>query len=360
MEKYQLIFNGERCGDYAKLPIEHHVKLLKISERARQTILLGKRIAIKSGVPRKEVQDQTFALEKLGLVTEPRLQLNANIFAAGLRRVETSLSEIDLSLPVYELDNQLKPPFFVGRPYDDIVKTSDQGDTVAIETSSYQLNGFLLIAMAAFLGLTMQVYIVVLAKSLGFANLIASLSGIIFLLACVVTLPRLFQPLQKLQVQLSNGRIDVYEQTELIPGKKRFLWETQKSLGEFSISAGLAEASSVKTLYYWSALHSITDTSETAVEDIQSLITEGTVIETVQTLYEKIRPILLHMVPNFSGKVKIKWESKPASVVTNSEGEIAALIYQNNEAAYRIVRKELCQDAVLHAFCLSIHTAGLI
>lgn len=360
MEKYCLIFNGERCGDYANIPIEHHVKLLKISERARAKILLNKKVILKSGVPRQKVHEQKMVLEKLGLVTEQQLQLNADIFALGLRELDTSLSEVDLSLPVYAFDSQLKHPSIFTRPYDDIIQTTGDGETVMVETSSYQFNGFLLIAIAAFLGLTMQTYIVVLIKSFGFANLIASLIGIIFLLACVAMLPKLFQPLQGARVRLSNHYIDVYEQIELVFGKKRLQWETSASLGEFSISEKSAEASSVETLYQWNALHSAQETSQSAVKSIEDAITDGTIVETIQFVFEKLKFLLLRMVPRFANKANKNWKLEDASVVSNSEGEMVALIYQSNEGAYRIVRKELCEDVVLHAFCMSIHTAGLV
>jgi len=362
METFRLVFNGERCGDYAKLPIEHHLKLLKLSEQAIEKILAGNKVAIKSGLSRSQVEQQKMVLEKLGMVTHCQLQLNAKIFAEGLRLRDAgvSLSGIDTSLPVYELDKGLTSPSVINRPFKGEIKATVPSHTVKGRSSNYQINGLLLIAVAAFLGLTMQPYVVLVVKSLTSANMIATVVGILFLLACVVMLPRLFQPLDELRIEGERGRIKVCEQPELLLGKKRWLWGVGQANGEFVLNSGLGIASSGETLYQWNAHHSLQETSEGAISRIQDSILDGTIFDVGQTAYTKLKALIERFMHGGGKKSATNWELQPASVVTNGDSEVVALIYQDANAAYQILRRELREDLILHAFCLSIHRAGWV
>lgn len=390
MERYRLIFNGQRCGDYAKLPLEHHIRQLKLPEQASSKILEGKKIALRTGMSLAEMQQQKAAFTKLGLVTEHQLQLSPDILKVGLRKrgtspqsqtsatkskrtkprrskpVQVSDGSLDLALPVYLVDDTLTPPGLFNRPcntsidadYKSLKDKKVEPEPISVSSHQYQFNSLLLLAIAAAIGLSLQSYVVVLIKSFGLPNLAATVAGIVFLLACVAMLPRLLQPLLSTTLLFDHGEIELFEQPEPILGRKRTYWQTIEGAGEFVVSVDKAQARSTQILYDWNTHYCVQQTSNTAIEEIQSAITDGTVIEIAQTLYDRLKPYISRWLPQGSIET-IDWSEQPASAVCDANGEVVALLYEEDQAAYRIVRAELQHEEVLHAFCLAVHRRGL-
>lgn len=368
MEKFRLIFTGQRCGDYAKLPLTQHLRLLKLSDSATQKILSGSKVALASGLTSNQLQRQKRKLESMGFVTQTQLQLNAQILEAGLKKVEPAPDSLNLTLPVFSPEDTSLPPTFFNRP--NVAEIEMEGDTdqpsVEVENYNYQFGSLLLIAVASYAALTMQNYILVVVKGLTQHSALATVCGVVFLLACVLVLPRLFQPLMRSEIRRAGKRIQLFEQAVLVLGKKRISWQMSGSRGEFLVRPESAVASSFKNkahspevLYQWSAQLHLDETSSEAIQEIQSSITEGTVIETAQTLYENVLALVERFRPGRE-QAKTDWLLAPASAVYQPDGLVVAMIYQGNHSAYRIVRPALQDDLSLHAFCVSILRAGWV
>jgi len=367
-EKYRLIFAGERCGDYAKLPLDKHVELLKLSDKANSKILKGEKVALKSGLSLTHMQRQQEVFTKLGLVTEHQLQLSPEILTMGLRDREAEVSVLETDLPVYVLEDELGSLMLYNKPDSRYIRTdlnnigqtetntSQARRTVSVNDNSYQFSGLILILVAAILGFSLQSYFSAIFGLLGIGGIVASLINLLVFIACVMILPRLFQPLVNNVLLLDDEGIELFEHPRVLLGTRRFYWESDDSAGEFFISSDTARATSLRPLYQWSAHAQLSDSNTEALEDFQSQSQEQqqAPADFAQVVLQKLRPSLFQWLPKSSGKA-LAWAHEPATAVTDDTGEIVALIYEKNEAAYQIVRAELQDNSVLHAFCLAIH-----
>jgi len=356
MERYRLIFSGKRCGNYAKLPLSKHLSVLNLSDSAKHKITNGSKVSLQAGLSLEKAQEQQSLFEKMGLVTKRRLQLDSAIFEQNLVDAQTQPSSIDDTLPVHLLDRSLAAPSLFSLPSSGKIMDERGKNLLSLKTHNYQLGTFALIVISAALGLHLQSYVVILVGHLELANIFATLIGVVFLLATVLTFPRLFQPLLELDIKLNEQNVFLYEQTELFLGKRRFLWETPKEIGEITITSSKGEAMSAGLRYEWHSSYTLEQSGIEAIENIQDAIIDETIIGSAKTLLDHAKQLL-----NFlrSKNQETDWSLTPASVVTQADGEVVALIYQQPQAAYKILRKHLLTDPVLHSFCITVHRAGL-
>lgn len=357
MERYRLIFRGDRCGNYAKLPLPKHLELLKISDKAKTKIATGKKISLKSGLTRADAEEQRVLFKKMGLITKRQLQLSPEILAEGMVAPTSVPDEIDETLPVHLL-NSLSLSSVLVQPFATRAVNEISEEIYSASSRNYQFSPLLLIIVSIILGSQLQGYVAILFGYFGVPSILASSIGLLFLIASALMFPRLFQPLLELDLRLDKDKLYMYEQNELILGKRRFVWETRDEFGEFVVGPSQAEASSVNTLYQWNAQLCLDRTNQESIMAMQKAIMDEVAIDTPQTIFERLEFWVLQLLPVRKKTVR-DWSAMPASIVTQSNGDIVALIYKNAEPTYRIVRKSLVHEPVLNAFCLTIHRAGL-
>jgi len=84
METFKLLFEGQRCGNYADLPLKEHLRLLKFPEAACEKISNNPRVALKAKLKYQDAIEQQKKFIKLGLETSLKLELNPKLFKLGL------------------------------------------------------------------------------------------------------------------------------------------------------------------------------------------------------------------------------------------------------------------------------------
>jgi len=356
MEKYQLIFCGERCGPFAKLTIEEHLKLLKLSNAANEKLAGGAKVVLKSGLDESTMQEQKAAFAKRGLITKQQLTLNPEAFHTGL----TPLSNHDntRSLPVIVLQKENAPAKLISLPSETMLDTGERGKPILVKYLSHQIGFMVLMTLAAAISLLLLMPVMVLAQSIIGYDAIASVCGVLFLIASLLVLPRLFQPLQATAISMSDSEIQLFDQVSLIIGNKKLDWYSAEHHGSFEISSASASAYSNRPLYSWNAHNRIEDTGGAAIDEINSAITQGTIFEILGSIWKQLEDIIQRRSPAEKTH-NIDWKCEPASAVFDTRNEVVALIYRHQHAAYKIVRAENFDDLVLHAFCLSVHKGGL-
>ncbi len=366
LEQYRLIFAGERCGQYAKIPLEQHLELLKLSGTAKEKILNGGKVALKSGLSMDEMRIQQAKLTKLGLVTQHQLQLSPEILSAGLR--SRSPAELDAESPVNLVATSLAGTSFYARPDSGVVTklTRDQSQNLddapqsaSIRWNNYQFGGLLLIALCALLALQLQPYVISVAGQMGLPNIAQTVLGVLFLMASVATLPKLFQPLLHMFFEVQGKGFEVFEQPVPILGKRRFVWESEDNCGELFLAPSQASLISDELMFEWSATVDADVSGAIAADDIRNSITQGTALEAIQLVLKRLKPLLspwqAQQTTSFAD-----WSQAPASMVLDAKGLPVALIYEGSELAYRILRADLQNRADLHGFCLMILRRGLV
>ncbi len=361
MEKYQLIYSGERCGPFAKLPLEEHLKLLKLSEAACEKISSGSSVVLKSGLDEPTMLEQKALFSKRGLVAKHRLALTPQVFHAGLK----PLKDVDSNQPhpVIVLHKENEPPQLFSRPLKTEISTAasnnkgTKNEPIFVSYLNYQIGLMVLMVLAAATSLLLLTPVMTAVQSVTSYNAIVTICGLSFLLSSMLMLPRLFQPLQITEISKGNNKIQLVDQVSLIIGKKSLNWHTADLFGNFNIASKDASAYSDGLLYSWNVNHRIEDTGSAAIDDIHSAITQGTIIEVVESIWKKIEQLIERR--SSGGKASlIDWDCEPASAVFNAKNEVVALIFNNRKSAYKIVRSNLSDDIILHAFCLSIHKRG--
>ena len=172
-------------------------------------------------------------------------------------------------------------------------------------------------------------------------------------------MPRVLQPLQNSIFTIEKAQFSLFEQPEFLLGRKRFHWESADTTGEIIVTPEWATAQTEVLLYEWKKIYRIEETSHFAIDEIQSSITEGTIIETAQTFYERVWPIIMWIFTR-KKRQKIDYAEEPASAICDTTGNITAIVYKSEEPAYRIIRKDLQNDTLLHAFCVRILEGGIV
>ncbi len=412
MEKYRLVFAGQRCGDYGKLPLDEHVKLLvpliKLSDKATNKILNGQKLALKSSMDLEQMQQQKASFAKLGLVTDHQLQLNGDILSAGLRersaesdisdqaRIDVSESEsstdtatthktkpkpiktrfknnagehepVDLGLPVFVVDDALTPPTVFNRPnvssidadYGSLKDKKNEPEPISVHDYHFQINGLILIIIALITSLALQSYVVALFSAIGLPGFIAGVFGLAFVLISTVMLPRLFQPLLNSALLFDHGEIELFEQPRLLLGRKSFKWRSIETSGQFSIGMTRADSSAENFVYEWTPYYRLDENSSGVIEELPASWKTGALSERIQAAVQHLLPYFSAWLPQ--GGVSVSdWSTEPASAVCNPQGSVVALVYEQSQTAYQIVREDLQYEESLHAFCLAIHRRGLV
>ena len=339
------------------MPLEEHLKLLQFSDTSKQKLRKGSPVALKTSLAKEKLEEEKKRFEKMGLLTEHRLQLNPTIFEIGLKKIDHSPSaDLDVNLPIYRVNPKFIPPIFFARPYEGKV---DIDKSLIAQINNYQFGSLALIILASIIGLVTQIYVISLATHIGLPHSLATAIGIIFIFSCFLILPRLFQPLTESRESFGNKEIILFEQPKLILGQKLFIWETRNDLGEFSLKPNSAKASSTELLYDWNSQYTLSESSEQAVDRIQGALTGGTLFEIVKTIFDFAKTIRSKLVSSNTTTQDINWDNQPNSYVYDAKGKVVALIYKGEHKAYQIIRGQLSNDLVLHSFCLSIHRAGL-
>jgi len=356
MEKYRLIFSGERCGEFTKLSISDHFKLIKLSPRAQEKYKLQGKLVLKSKLSQAQMIKNKAQLKKMGIITSHQLELSEELFERGIKPIK---KEKDISLPVFKPSENISAPLIFSRPKKNRIKQLSNQLILSYETRNYQFGALLLIALALFLTLALQNYLVVLSYKAFEIHILATIIGIAFLCAGVAVMPRIFQPLQSSIFTIEKAQISLYEQPEFLLGRKRFHWESADTTGEVIVTPEWATAQTGELLYEWKKIYHIQETSHFAIDEIQSSITEGTIIETAQTFYERVWPIIMWIFTR-KKRQKTDYSEEPASAICDGNGNVTAIIYQSEEPAYRIVRKDLQNDSLLHVFCLKVLEGGIV
>ncbi len=415
-----MVFAGERCGDYANLPFEKHVELLKsalkLSDQVADKILSGKKISLKSGLPLAQMEQQKQAFAKFGIVTEHQIQLSPKVLKMGLRstlaqasisvvsensdvKLETAKSseiskensrpafdssadtlentDVDLESPVFQIDDGLKAPAVFRRSneqniyvdYATVKDKNNEPEPISVYDAQYQFNGLLLILLSAWAAWVLQPYVASavtsLATNFGVSDIIGTVFGAVFFLASVLMLPRLFQPLLNTSVLFDWGEVDLHELTELYLGRRCFRWRAHESSGIFKIYADAASAESGgEELYRWNTQTVISNLSAESLKEFQSAFNDEESLKGKQSrkkhsAFDRFKPLISGWLPS-NIESAINWSNEPASVVIDKHGAAVALIYERGNTAYRIISRERMLDEALHVFCLLIHRRGWV
>lgn len=376
METFQLIFSGDRCGNYSKLPIDEHFKLLNFSENSRKKIASSKHAILKRNLDYKSAISQQERLISLGLETTIKLELNAKLFQLGFKTNEktpdspaqtednnrplssdnptenTDTEKFD-STQIKFADKQFTDPGVYARPGSYKVEGTHQNSFIQLKSLSYSLRGLGLVAISAYIGLTIQSYLIIFVLSLGVSNTIASVMGVLFFFGITIALPKIIQPLQYIEISKDSRSIHLIENPSFIFGRHKMTWHEQASgnEGEFSFSANNAEADGGHDTYNWNAKLQIGDISQKSIVDIQSSIVEGTAVETAITIIKQFKKAFNLFSPNAE---QINWKMQTPSVITDSQNKVVALIYMQPKKAYYIINNKLSDDLLLNAFCTYI------
>lgn len=336
--------------------------LLKLPDIVKQKVLNGEKIALKSGLSLDEMRAQKAKFVKVGLITEHQIQLNSDILVAGLKPRE--YGGVNVEQPINLLGTDLGNKLFFSRPVKTKIKKVSKGlvnkkngalSRVSVQFNHYQVGGFLLIAVAALLALNLQAYIISLAGSIGFPNILQTIFGVLFLCFGVAVLPRLFQPLLGLKIASKTNKIDVFEQIELMLGNRRYVWESNDNCGEILVSTSKASMVSDELMYEWASSMSVSSSGAAAVDSIRDNLTQGTPLEIFQFLSKRFKSIS----QSKNKKTFDDWSNEPVSMVIDANENLVALIFENDSLAYQIVRPELQDKAELHCFCIMVLKRGL-
>jgi len=378
METFQLVFTGKRCGNYSKLPIDEHLALLKFPENSRKKIISSNAIALKRNLDHTNAIKQQKYFISIGLETTLKLELNEQLFRLGFKKNKESI-ESELSLPddhstpekvttdndhstnfdeskIYVVEKDFTNPILFSRPG---VYQIEDNQFIELNSFSYLFRGLALLAASIYIGLTLQRYLVLFVLNLGAPNTLATIIGIIFFFVTVIGLPKIIQPLQ--YFELSNGQksVQVIEKLSFLFGRHNatLLDEKSNHHGEFSFKANSAQAHVENTSYQWNSRLIINDTNLDSLTSIQNSILDETALGDIITIIKHF----LKAFKMFSNQPNvIDWKKQTPSVITDSNNNVVALIYNKINKAYYITDKELENDLVLHAFCSYILRDRLI
>ena len=388
IETFQLIFEGQRFGAYKELPIEKHLTLLKFSDNAIAKLASGKHVALKKKLSYEDADLQQQKFKSAGLVTTIKIELNADLFKLGLKSKlpnpqpatspkqqpsivseinsesnsnhETPVNIKQANGTVHIINPKATIPTIFSSPGDYPIKDTSNHNRLKLKNDSYSIRGFLLIAISAGIGLTLQTYILALILNFGFPNILTTLLGIAFLLFCVACFPKIFQPLQYCELTLKDEVIKLIDQFNLMPSKHRITWaiESKGSQGTISLHSNSASIYNGSASYHWDAKLRTEFAGEGSIADMQEQFIDGTIVGTILTTINQFKKVLSLLKPVKSNNVD--WDNMPSTFISNQDDHIVALIYSTPKQAYRIVDPSFENDLLLHAFCVSVHRVRMI
>ena len=367
METFRLIFEGKRCGDYAKLPLTDHLLLLKFSPSACEKISNSRNVTLKRQLKHEDAKKQQQRFFALGLETSLKLELNPELFKLGyFPNTQTAIPHDDISAHhessikkpndrvIHIVDDKFTDPNFFSRPRSYSITNELKKTLVQFTSTSYSFRGVFLLAISAYMGIILQSYMIVVLLEFNLPNLLTTCFGIAFLIIFILGMPKVLQPLQYSTLTVSNKKLELIDEFNFIYGKQTVNWVNHDSNTQGHIQLSLTKASAYdqSETYQWDAEQQITSAQLNSIDDIQSEIIDGTIVGSIISLFEKAMGAFNFFVAKNARP--INWEDQTSSVITNSNNEIVALIYVEPKKAYCITKPELNDDPLLHAFCLYI------
>jgi len=379
METFKLIFEGSRCGAYSKLSLKEHLSLLKFSTQAIEKINNSKCVTLKSRLSYDEARKQRTKFRSLGLETSLKLELTPELFKLGSSQNRSGISSCpnianspnsanestatdnsdktsdsaSIESLIRLVDSKFCDPTLLSRPGNYPISNKSGRPKVKFTTTSYSFRGIFLVLASAYMALTLQSYIIALLLAINVPNLMTSIISIIFLVAFTVGMPKVLQPFQGSTLVVSNKKIELADEFNPILGKQTVSWmnHSDESEGFIELAATKASVHNESEIYKWDAEQQVTNAQLNSIDDIQSQIIDGTAADTLLSLFSQLKALL----DTYTGKKETeKWADQTSSAISNSEDEIVALIYTKPDKAYLIVKPELNDDPLLHAFCLYI------
>lgn len=393
METFRLVFQGERVGRFAELTLEKHLSVLPFSDSAKQKLLSGSSVVLKEKLDSKGADHYQEKFQNLGLQTELQLQLSPSCFNKGLKLEDsgTLMSPISVSKRVgpteaiddtpaitgqvqtrqppeviYTVDRQLIKPTIASKPQD--YSIFGQNDRLAIIASSanFRFNPLFLLALSTLLGLTLQTYFLHIMLHYFEWHTAASVLSVIALLAVVTIFPKMMQPLNRVDLTHSDSKrvLSLHDAQTIMIGQRVASWVDKQSQQEgFIVRANsAAELHDSKGLKYtWKASHRLDAASASAHENLQNALIDDTPLGTFMTVVDYVGKIGGYYSKNVKA-AEIDWSAQAASVVSNSDGRICALIYQDPVPAFRLVSDQLdeASELELSALCISILGPSLV
>lgn len=390
MERFKLVFLGERVGPHASLPLEKHMSMLPFASTTIEKLRCGKPLAIKSNLELTDAMSVRAKLEKIGLATELRLQLSAECFELGVQRNDVGISMAPVSISarnqvvaptlakdrispvtkgnlekeVMELAPLLARPLVARKPDTYKISSKSTGESISLKASSFKFGDLFIIGLCVYFALTLQTYVTLLVAYYGPSHTFASIISVIFLILLIFCFPKIMQPLDVVEVadRKTDEMVEMVERQTFLLGGTKWYWTNQQGDrdGEMSINAKQAtfESSNGKE-YYWDSTAKLEESSEEALDNIQDAILDGSPLDSLISMFELLKKAVGHLGGGNATK-KTNWKSEPATVIVDEAGAPVALVYQAPNMAYKIIRDASDDDLDLSVFCISVLRAGLV
>jgi hypothetical protein len=396
MERFKLVYLGERLEPYAHLSLDKHFSLLPFGAATIEKLTSGKPVTMKSNLELDGAMKIKAKLTKLGLSTQLRLQLTSECLAQGLLLDDVGVSMLPQSFASRErrskagsnsdtqsnlsakklsetrstdqrvmvLAPMLKKPLIARKPSKLSISNHMSVQSLSVESSSFKFGDLWLIALCVYFGINLQSYVTWVFIYYGPSNMLASILSVVFLIAITFCFPKIIQPLDCVSIvdQKTQSLIELVESQNFFLGvaKWRLFDYALEPIGELIVSTNKAQLEcNTGKEYYWSSTSKLNDTSEDALSNIQDAILEETQLGIFLTALGYLTKIGSYFVkPNADQKVI--WGDLSATVITDEAGAPVALIYDHPSLAYKIIRDQSEDDLVLSAFCITIIRTSLV
>lgn len=286
MESYNLITRGELVTGTNVQQAEDYLKKIKVSPAAIKHILYDRKpCVIKRELPLKQAEKVRNLFFQGGLLVDIDLSLGPECFALGVmpcKQKQEKVSAPSREQACYTFEEEVLQPSLYGHAKVSDIACKKEKQKIKLERVGHQWNPVLLFAGCAIATVYLEIYLVRLLSQYFGLGIMATVFGILFLVAGIVLLPGLIQPLNVFKLTQGDRAIVLIERYFWHPQKRQYtVWdENGDPLGSIDCDRENAEFYNDQgdLVFKWDKLLSVKDVGdekieavhEGAVSDIQS------------------------------------------------------------------------------------------
>lgn len=381
MERFNLIFKGETCAPLTPETMGPVLTSLGFSQAHIDRVSAGRSLTVKRDLLFARAQQIKLALEMRGLVTELTVVLNPENLAAGLRytnQPQQAFSTLEVIHPKLVQPSLIVPKGdykVQQRRHHSTSQAANRSTIQATQPTSTCVTHLGTITQShmrftsagrLFLGLLfalpLQTHVLRVLPNYIESATTATLLGIICFFLMILIFPVLLRPLTLRSVHVRTGDNDIHilDTWQWHLNQNRFLILNYRleSLGDIYVKRNSVKfhAASGQVRFQWDAFAKIQ-----AVEGTLSILTDkvfdGTAIGDMNEYWANFQKIFffLRPTPTFD---RVKFKDKHGHVVTDGHGEVAAIIYKNNESVGISIHENFKEDAQILRAMAVVFTDG--
>lgn len=231
-ERFRLITTGKLSSGGNEVRVRNYfINEKGLSTQAVENIFSGRTITLAKDLGWEKAETIQTNLDKLGLATDIRLQLDSACLTSGL--VDVSQKENNSSKPEgsgefirYSAD-KINPALFLPRQ-ESTIKSNSGTVKQIISHHTSQWNTFILFIAALYIALGIENYLLHILSHAIKTDIVVTISGIIVFIAIALLMPKLCQP--KLLLTIRDGQKNILIIEEILSfsfKQKRYLFRNE-------------------------------------------------------------------------------------------------------------------------------------